>query len=517
MSDEKEQAPSKAPQKEHNLKNITLDDLQQNPETIPLYIYTRKSYSKADHKILSKMSEHIDQILECLYEETPTEFGTRCFLALQSAQPHIIDSLIKSDCLQVPAMKILNQKRPPMLSICRLAGIIMAAIKNQPISISLMLGYIFQLLNFIDQPSIFDFFYGITGSNPELEDAQKWLVSVKFESIIVQQILAAHIDDIKLKYLFQLISATKRSDILYPIFATSRVIGVITSKVTNLYEDDRWETLLYLYCESTRAFIVSVYQLMVEIIKKPIEENNSAHDKSSNNYYYLIHNQNQNRNNDNSKTKSEDTKVHNHSNQEDLNVVEESKSDLNENQNADVVVPPRKDGKDFLYRKSKVCPRYIVNIIGILTKMILNDKSLHPYISTANLGPSIVMLYQQFPDHLYLLKMIEKFSIASFSVPEMAAMYAPMLVEVCTQEVKLKRSTTITAMSYNLIERACYQCKTNVLFKKLLQNLKGFPRFVRSDLHEFLLRRSGKYGGDIPEKPNNKFLNHLLNNIFSVS
>lgn len=389
-------------------------NLLNNPTLIPIFqIKKNPTLSLKSQKILTSLGNHIEEIIGYIFEEHPTPLGTRCYLALQSSQEKLMKQMIEKGLLQVPAIKLMSQENPPLLAICRLAGVTYATIMCRPSAISQSCGYLFQLLEFIDQPTIFDFFFQLVGSNEDLADAQKWLVSVKFESVITQQIKNAPIDDLKLKYLFRLCAVSRFSPIIYPAFSTSQVVSVLCGKVTTLYEDDRWEALFSLYNDSTRVYMQSLFPVIIQKLKEPFP----------------------------------------------------------------------------------ICNRFHVAILGILTKIIIFDEGLHPFIATSDLSPIVMHILNSFPNHSILLSMMEKFLVASFKIPEIAAQIVPAVIPFCIEAAKERKSATLSAFSMKIINFAASRCFSDQLLKNLLKYIPGFRQFLKEELKEYNKLEKNPYGG----------------------
>lgn len=390
-------------------------NLLNNPSLIPIFqIKKNPSLSLKSQKILTSLGNHIEEIIGYIFEERPTPLGTRCYLAIQSQQEKLMKQMIEKGLLQVPAIKLMSQENPPLLAICRLAGVTYATIMCRPSAISQSCGYLFQLLDFIDQPSIFDFFFQLVGSNEDLAEAQKWLVSVKFESVIVQQIKNTQIDDPKLKYLFKLCAVTRFSPIIYPTFTTSQIVSILCGKVTTLYEDDRWEALFSLYTDTTKGYMQSLFPLIIQKLKEPFP----------------------------------------------------------------------------------VCNRFHVAILGILTKIIIFDEGLHPFIATSDLSPIVMHILNTFPDHSILLSMMEKFLTAAFKIPEIAAQIAPTVLPFCIEASKERKSVTLSSFAMKVINFAASRCYSDQLLKNLLKYIPGFRQFLKNELIEYNKLEKNSYGGE---------------------
>ena len=390
-------------------------NLLNNPTLIPIFqIKKNPNLSGKSQRILTSLGNHIEEIIGYIFEDHPTPLGTRCYLAIQSSQEKLMKQMIEKGLLQVPAIKLMSQENPPLLAICRLAGVTYATIMCRPAAISQSCGYIFQLLDYINLPSIFDFFFQLVGSNEDLAEAQKWLVSVKFESVIIQQIKNTPIDDPKLKYLFKLCAVTRFSPIIYPTFTTSQVVSILCGKVTTLYEDDRWEALFSLYNDNTRVYMQSLFPMIIQKLKEP-----------------------------------------------------------------------------FL-----VCNRFHIAILGILTKIIVFDEGLHPFIATSDLSPIVMHILNTFPNHSILLSMMEKFLVASFKIPEIAAQIAPAVIPFCMQTAQERKNITISAFSMKILNFAASRCFADQLLKNLLKYIPGFRQFLKADLAEYNKLEKNSYGGE---------------------
>ncbi|OHT04133.1 hypothetical protein TRFO_06442 [Tritrichomonas foetus] len=405
--------PIEAPEDDEEAYKIV--NLLNNPTLIPIFqIKKKQTLSKKSQKILSSLGKHIEEIICYIFEDTPSPLGTRCYLALQSSQENLMKSLIEEGLLQAPAHRLMSVGDPSKLSVCRLAGVTLATIMCRPSAISQSCGYLFQLLEFIDQFSIYDFFYQLCGSNPIFEEAQKWLITVNFDSVITNQIKITPIDDPRLKYYFKLCGVTRNSKILQPKFTSSKVVSILCGKFTTLYEGERWEALLSLYCEETRVYMQSLFPVIVQKLKEPFT----------------------------------------------------------------------------------VCTRYHVAMLGVLTKIIIHDQGLHPFIAMANLAPEVMRLFVTFPEHSILMGMIDRFSRACFDVPEIAAQFAPVMLPTCMEAARSRKSVTLAAQAMKIINMAKLKCFNDPLLKNLLLYIPGFKQFVRKELAEYLELERQEYGGE---------------------
>lgn len=229
----------------------------------------KNAMDKMMASLLSFFSKHIDAMLEIIFEETPSNAGSRAYRILQHKDPILIDQITSSRRLQRYATKILHHIPIQPLCMARLCGLMLVAMQSDVNSIDRTCGFVFQLLPFIDEIAVFDMFEMLLGNAPQFKAAQEWLVSVNFSTVVLQEMRTVEPSDTKMQGFYRLLRRGKKSDTIFRHIANKHVISALVAK-SEYWKDDRWESMASLYCEETKDPLRSQLMTAISVIQEDL-------------------------------------------------------------------------------------------------------------------------------------------------------------------------------------------------------------------------------------------------------
>ena len=227
----------------------------------------RQRLDNNTQQCLRYLSRHVDELLQLVFEETPTLVGTRAYRVFQHGDSELVAPIISQSLLQVHASRIVHRNPIQPLCIARLCGLTLTTVRLNSEKIDQACGFVFQLLPFIDVIAVYELFETLLGPSRHFRDAQKWLESVNFYQIVLQEMKATNPADPKMRSFYSLLRGGKKSELMSKHFANCQVISALCVK-NEYWKDERWDALASLYCPATKTFLRSQLMEAVEVVKE---------------------------------------------------------------------------------------------------------------------------------------------------------------------------------------------------------------------------------------------------------
>lgn len=134
---------------------------------------------------------HMEEIIDdCLSNR---ENSARTFLIFNKAPTSILQALLKCDLFYNKiTLFFLNAQHQnldtPIIIISRISSILLNIISNLPNEANNCVGFVYQLIPFISDPSVFDLFNSICSSDSELNAMQRSLIESNFSDYIYDEL-----------------------------------------------------------------------------------------------------------------------------------------------------------------------------------------------------------------------------------------------------------------------------------------------------------------------------------------
>lgn len=247
---------------------IEINELLSNPKMSIKWLFRRTLTDAKDvhPEVLTKLIPYVDELLRLTFDPEISEKGVRAFYVLQQGVAPMIDAMLQGHKLQRIAQTLINSEKSPQICIARLASLTSVIVTNRPDAIISSCGYMFQFLAFINISGVYDFFEQVISNLPQYQAVQDFLIGSNFISILLQEIKLATSDSPKLRNIYRLFRASRKSDTFKQLFLDSRVIAILSSKKT-IFENEKWEAIVSLYCEEKKDPFRALFQHAINIVK----------------------------------------------------------------------------------------------------------------------------------------------------------------------------------------------------------------------------------------------------------
>lgn len=265
-----------------DLKDLLLDDSTKLEDILNRDI-TFRLFRTNEQTMISFLSKHIDQLLDLSFNpNSDKELSAKAFGILEHRQEVLTKLLLEKQRIHNTACTILsNPDDLNPLFLNRLASLTLDVIYYDPAFIIGKCGYILQLIPFTGEPSILSLFESLCSPNDDHDfiQFQNWMNSIGFTEVLLKEL-----DDFPLQMenatlltpsanyyaaLLRLITVCGSSPIFGPKVCTYQFVTALNRTAGNyplFIEDQRWEAISAIYCQSTKEIMRGFFPLAIEIL-----------------------------------------------------------------------------------------------------------------------------------------------------------------------------------------------------------------------------------------------------------
>lgn len=209
---------------------------------------------------------------------------SQSFMILTLNEPTILEKLFQSEIFADTALEVLSKKDVSPHVLGRLSSITLTSLLTYPSLACPRCGFIYHLLSYCANPSVFNLFETICGDDSRCPPTQKWLLDMGFEMYIHREMESIdfnhkstasnpNFDTVfeKAFCLYRLISQCSLNKILGPSFHSKSIVNVLTKNFEPEpahLKSARWKainsTLVRENAASMLVFIPPALQLLTE-------------------------------------------------------------------------------------------------------------------------------------------------------------------------------------------------------------------------------------------------------------
>jgi hypothetical protein len=234
------------------------------------------------------VAPHSAELLKLAFSQHEAKLSTTAFKILNCGDCEYLRPLFESDVYRNNALELITQKDPPAFLLGRLASMTVIALVSLGEIACDNCGFIYRLLPYCENPTVFNLFETLTSDDDRVEFAQKWLKDFGFCEYIPREVTNIPFDYVseltnifqdpvynKAFYLFQLIARGLRNNILGDEFRTESVVQCLQRqfpKMPDFVQISRWDALFFLVsetnAESLDIFVNEALRLLSEPFRR---------------------------------------------------------------------------------------------------------------------------------------------------------------------------------------------------------------------------------------------------------
>ena len=202
----------------------------------------------------------------CLSEEE-TEMTNRAFMVFLRTNQKLIQAFLKDDTFYSHASAIIFSESPSRSAISRVATLLTNMITTFPEKSEECCGFIFKLVEFCDEPGVFDLLHQICEPNSTMYQAQAGLVEANFAGVLIQELRAEKSDAQKTVAVLHAISEACENPIMRPSVQTVEMMNVIEELMQrgdSEVRNELWGTLVAVVCKENMEVAVQFIQTAMD-------------------------------------------------------------------------------------------------------------------------------------------------------------------------------------------------------------------------------------------------------------
>jgi hypothetical protein len=244
----------------------------------------RTGYQALQDYMIPKASE----LLRAALSEEMGKASVNAFNIL-TCNPVYLQPVLENGVLLDMATGIVTRPELPPFLIGRLSSLSLNALYHLPDLATISCGFIYHLLKYCENPTVFNLFENLTGDAPEVGPAQKWLQDMGFSLYITREFNNLNFDYVstehntykdavynKTVYLLQLISRSCRNQTLQADFWNEDIVNCL-KKATFPDPPDfvsiaRWEAIVGVTSAATHEFCKCFLAQAFKLLTDPFEK-----------------------------------------------------------------------------------------------------------------------------------------------------------------------------------------------------------------------------------------------------
>ena len=202
----------------------------------------------------------------CLSEEE-TEMTNRAFMVFLRTNQKLIQAFLKDDTFYSHASAIIFSESPSRSAISRVATLLTNMITTFPEKSEECCGFIFKLVEFCDEPGVFDLIHKICESNSTMYEAQAGLVEANFAGVLIQELKMENSEAQKTVAVLRAISEACENPIMRASVQTvdmMKVMEELMERGDSEIKNELWGTLVAVVCKENMEEAVQFIQMAMD-------------------------------------------------------------------------------------------------------------------------------------------------------------------------------------------------------------------------------------------------------------
>jgi hypothetical protein len=135
----------------------------------------------------SYLAAHCQDLLDYALSEADFDLGSKAFVLLSMASRTVVKALVEADLFFVKATEVLASQNVSSVIVNRLSTLLNTIIVKQRSGYTESIGFLIQLLRFVEEPCVFAMFTSICSASPKLTALQSVVASSNFASLILAE------------------------------------------------------------------------------------------------------------------------------------------------------------------------------------------------------------------------------------------------------------------------------------------------------------------------------------------
>jgi hypothetical protein len=200
---------------------------------------------RKNKELCNFIASHSAELLDLAFSTCSSDLAKRAFLLLSNPSKPVVRALFANSLFFVKATEVLTSDHPPDVFISRLSSLFEDTIIKTDYPLSESVGFLSQLIRFIDEPSVFSLFRSVFGSPEQLRDLQAVLVQTRFSLLILNEFNSKP-SIAKLSNLCALLHVCLGNPALHTSFANEKTLEKLTGLVPSndvLLLNQVWQAL----------------------------------------------------------------------------------------------------------------------------------------------------------------------------------------------------------------------------------------------------------------------------------
>lgn len=263
-----------------------LQEMLMSPETsiedvLKLPYITRVANMKLP-RFQSFMIERSRDLLRLAFSPERSSESTGAFRVLASGDRTFLATVLADNSFCDWATELLSNPNPPQFLIGRLSALTLTAFICLPDAAVESCGYIYRLLPYCENPTVFNLFQTLTSSDENVGPAQTWLKNMGFAEYIEREASAidhahrpekgnAFKDPVfnRACYMYILIASSCESPTLAPEFQKKSIVACLKECFENqpdFVTTAQWRAIVAITCEATAYEMLHFVPIAVDML-----------------------------------------------------------------------------------------------------------------------------------------------------------------------------------------------------------------------------------------------------------
>jgi hypothetical protein len=154
-------------------------------------------------------------------------FSIRAFLLFTRHNPVLMEGLIENDILFSKLSDALYELSPDIRIISRIATLLSQMITTFPEQSTECCGFVVKLIEFSDEPGVFDLIEQICAPKSKLTAIQVALLEAQFSEVLMNEVVLETANEARMASLIRIIRYSAANPVLSPGFRTPRILQTL--------------------------------------------------------------------------------------------------------------------------------------------------------------------------------------------------------------------------------------------------------------------------------------------------
>ena len=231
------------------------------------------------------MSTKCNELLKFAFADELSLVSTNAYKILSCGDKTYLKPILEDGSYCDLATEMLTHADVPSFLIARLSSLTLTLLLNLPDLACEACGYIYHLLKYCENPTVFNLFEALTGSDPNVAPAQEWLKNLGFDAYIEREVMKIDFgykseggnvfkDPVynRACYLFILIGRSSENSIMGDSFKTANMVRCLSSTFENqpdFVTTAQWRAIIAITCEKTAPTAITFLRPALNMLTEP--------------------------------------------------------------------------------------------------------------------------------------------------------------------------------------------------------------------------------------------------------